>query len=331
MDWLDMFLGSPTAVLKTPYLMLVGLRDRTQPERASADDVAGAVLLYEYRVAGKGVRVFSTDDVTGERTVIAPPEMRAEIAAAANQTLIERGAVLSMISFQGRLEEGWRPAHRLGGRSRMATRQRKVPRYLALGETLDDTLATLGNDTRRNFRRYRRRLESEIGIEFVPHVKISREAFLQMNRDSTNPVAEDISEWRYNALSSIARPVLCGIRDTNGRWLSLIGGRRRQGVLEIDWQLNRAGMERYSLSTSMRSFLIEHETALGTRSLFFEGGTPHPMRHSFVECDAVDIIAARTNSSRGWILSQFSRHIFPEKNFLGGALRDPELTWTHRY
>jgi hypothetical protein len=328
MDAIDVFLGAPTAIQKTPYLLLVGLRDGVIPEAAGANDLDGAVLIYEYRVAGRGTSVFATDDVTGARTVIAPERIRTEIAELACRKLLELGAAMAMITLEGETVAGRRSVPGRWAACRMATRLRMVPKYLPLADTLDATLATLGNDTRRNFRRYRRRLEVEFGAEFVSMVEMGREEFLELNRASTNPVAEAVAIWRYESLAQIARPMFCGLRAADGQWLSLIGGRRQGGATEIDWQINLAGMARYSLSTAMRAFLLEHEVELGTDRLVFEGGTPHPMRHSFVASNAVDIVVVRVGSPVAWMLSRISRWVLPAKNFLGAALRDPELNWT---
>jgi hypothetical protein len=327
MDALDFFLGAPDALEKIPYLLLVGLRDGVRPEVAGADDLDGALLIYEYKVAGIGTGVFATDDMTGARTVIAPQEIRTEVAELACRSLLDLGASIALVSLEGETLADCRPGQWGGTTCRMATRQRMVPTYLPLAGTLDATMALLGNDTRRNFRRYRRRLVADFGAEFVPVVEMGREQFLQMNRASTNPVAEDIASWRYESLAQVARPMFCGVRAADGRWLSLMGGRRRGCATEISWQMNLAGMPRYSLSTAMRAFLLEYEVGLGTERLVFEGGTPHPMRHSFVDSSVVDVVVTRQGSPFAWMLSRTSRWVFPEKNFLGAALRDPGLSW----
>jgi hypothetical protein len=77
----------------------------------------------------------------------------------------------------------------------------------------------------------------------------------------------------------------------------------------------------------MRSYMLEHEVAMGTSKLAFAGGTPHSMRHSFVDIYATDVIALR-QSAAGRALRRFASSIFPEKNFLGAALQDRQLHWT---
>jgi hypothetical protein len=199
-----------------------------------------------------------------------------------------------------------------------------------LADTLDQTLAALGRHTRRNFRAYRRRAEADLGAEFVAHVEMSLEEFLEVNRRSTNPAPESLTEWRYGFHGRTTPEdgtMFAGIRAADGRWLSLIGGRRHGSTTEIDWQMNLAGLPRYSLSTVMRAYLLDHEIALGTRRLMFPGGTPHPMRNALGSSRITDIVAVRRRSARAWLLGRLSRWIFPETNLLHTALRDEGMIW----
>jgi hypothetical protein len=328
MDTLEVCLDHPSSRAKTPYLILVGPREATDWDAGAANDLDGAVLLYEYRIAGCGTGVFATDDITGERTVIAPRPVRTEVAQLACHKLLERGAQTVMITLEGKADAGsdaW-PQSASVSPCRIAARERKVPRYLPLGKTLDQTLARLGRHTRRNLRYYRRRLESEIGATFVPDVAMPKEEFFEFNRRSTHPAPEAHVAWRYNAIQQTPDTMFAGVKSSDGRWLSLIGGRRRSRLTEIQWQMNLGHLSRYSLSTVMRSYVLEHEVQLGTTQLVFVGGTPHSLRHSFVCSDAVDLIAQR-RSLNALLLRRFSRWIFPQTNFLGHTLRDQDLRW----
>ena len=328
MDTLDVCLDHPSSRAKIPYLILVGPRDTMDWDAVTANDLDGAILLYEYQIAGHGTGVFATDDLTGERTVIAPSPIRTEVVQVACHQLLERGALTVMITLEGKTDtrnDAWlrsAPAPPC----RIAARAREVPRYLPLGETLDETLAMLGRHTRRNLRYYRRRLELEIGATFVPEVAMRKEEFFEFNRRSTHPAPEAYVAWRYNAIQQTPDAMFAGVKSRDGRWLSLIGGRRRSRMTEIEWQMNLGRLSRYSLSTVMRSYVLEHEVQLGTTQLVFVGGTPHSMRHSFVCSDAVDVIAQR-RSLNALLLRQLSRWIFPQTNFLGHTLRDKELRW----
>jgi hypothetical protein len=165
-----------------------------------------------------------------------------------------------------------------------------------------------------------------MGSEFVPRMEMSREEFLLINRYSMNPVPAAIARWRYDKYSTSPEMMFGGVRTREGRWLSVIGGRRHNQVTEIDWQMNLTGLPRLSLSTVMRSYLLEHEVRLGTRRLMFSGGTPHSMRHSFVPVDVVDAIALR-RSSVGRLLRTLAPWVSPRNNFLRQALCDPQVNW----
>jgi hypothetical protein len=299
------------------------------PEDAEAGDLQGAVLLHEYQVGGWATNVFATDDITGRRTVIAPSEIRCAVAEAACRVLLQSGAHLVLLSHEGDNEPNPKPtAARNGGpRCEMSARRRFLPRHLPLAETMDETLATMGRHTRRNLRYYRRRLETDFGAQFVESVDIGLQDFLEMNRESMHPVADELATWRFDRLARMPEMNCAGIRSRDGRWLSLVGCLRCQGTTEIVWQMNRAGMPRYSLSTAMRFYLLQHEIAIGVRKLEFEGGTPHSMRHSFVFAPVLDKIVLR-KSLRGWLLRRFASRLLPENNVIREALQDGELQWT---
>ena len=324
MDWLGYFSGSPDALEKTPYLLLVG-QDRTS-ELNDAAQVEGAVLLYEYCFAGQGTGVFATDDVDGVRTVVAPEGVRVRVAETAVRRLMGMGAVAVVASVSGEADGSTKSER--GDPCKMAVRTRTVPYYLPLAGTLDATLAHLGCHTRRNLRYYRRRAVAELGVMFEPRVEMSLRHFLEVNRQSRNPADDAVARWRFSLFERGAeqsRALFAGLRTEGGQWLSLVGGRRHGDTAEIDWQMNAADLSHYSLCTVMRSFLLEHEIARETKRLVFLGGTPHTMRHSFASITTTDILAMRRWSARAWALNSFSRWIFPEKNFLRGVLADEEM------
>jgi hypothetical protein len=327
MDWLSYFVSSPDSLEKIPYLLLVGYgpEGSLDVNSVTAAEVLGAVLIYEYRFGRMGTKVFSTDDTEGIRTVIAPNEFRIKVADIALRRLMRLGAVTAMISVDGGTESRRGPLSNEYSPFKFAMRTRTLPHHLMLEGTYDDTLGTMGQHTRRNFRYYRRRAEKELGATFIPQVEMDREEFLEMNRRSTNPIEKAVAEWRYSLRERTVVPeniVFVGLRGLDGQWLSLVGGRRHGQTTEIDWQINVAGLPKYSLCTVMRSFLLEHEISRGTKKLVYQGGTPHSMRFSFMTAESTDLLAVRRLSARAWALAKFSRWIFPEKNFLGAALRE---------
>jgi hypothetical protein len=327
MHWLEFRMRKPTEAKKIPTLLLVGLNPGVTPEEATANDVLGAVMLYEYKLAGLGMKLFATGDMTGLGNVIAPAAVRIEVAEAASAELMERGALAALITVAQGTE--YTQPERVRGTPaaafKLARQVRSVPWGLPLGRTLDETLARLGKHTRRNLRYYRRRLESDMGSEFVPQVEMSRRDFLKFNRTSMNPATDEWAGWRYDSAQNGQAMMFAGMRSRDGQWLSLIGGRRHRETIEIDWQMNRAGLTHYSLSTVMRSYTLEHETGLGMKYMGFTGGTPHTMRHSFERVDAMDLVSVRRSAVRAG-MRRLAGWVAPG-NFLAQTLCDTRLRW----
>jgi hypothetical protein len=184
----------------------------------------------------------------------------------------------------------------------------------------------MGARTRNHLRYYRKRAQQQLGAEFVPDAKISRADFLALNRISAYAVPDDVAGWRYDSLSGLRSPLLYGLRDRDGRWLSLIGGRHSDGNMEMYWQINRDDMPSQSLSTAMRAFLIEHEVMKGTRRMYVEGGTTHSMSHAFVPEKATDLIVLR-QTPLGRVIPALLRRFLPPENMLLKIFADKDLAW----
>lgn len=306
MDDVGYFLSKPGTLKRVPHLLLFSKTPALDLERLTADELLGAVLLYRYMVLGCGIGIFSTNDRSGRGTLLAPAALRSTVAEMATRSLMDRGVLAVLISFRdGEVgnKEGLDKSQPFCSysandkKARWAWRERDTPDCLPLEETFDGTLAKIGTRTRRNMRYYRKRAEAELGCVFLPMVQIDKGEFLDFNRDCMYAVPANVASWRYNSLTYLERPLLMGIKDRAGRWLSLLGGRRHHDGTEILWQMNRSGLSAYSLSIVMRSYFIEHEIAHGMTKLYMEGGTAHPMRFSFVNDKVTDLAVVR----RSWL------------------------------
>lgn len=332
MDHIALFLDASMNEKKTPHLILATMVKSGKPFDLRAEDLLGAAVVYEYVVLGWPSGVFVTDDGSGSRTVIAPPAERSRLTIKVCEHLMRSGAGAVLLSYKELVDP--QPQNRQiaqtvkRGGFLWGSQVREMKTYLSLMPTFDDTLTQLGKHTRRNLRYYRRRTEIELGSQFFAHVQavLSKPEFCEVNRVSTHPVDDRSMIRRYDDLSKIKDSFCVGIRAEDGRWLSLMGGRRHHGWTEVDWQINRAGMDRLSLGTAMRCYFLENEVALRTQRLYFEGGTPHTMRHSFLTEKAVDIMALRP-SWRVGVLRLFSRTSYGKRNFLLQTLADESIEW----
>jgi hypothetical protein len=318
MDDVGYFLSKPGTLRRVPHLLLFSKAPVLDLERLTADDLLGAVLLYRYMVLGCGIGMFSTNDRSGRGSLVAPAALRSAVAEMASRSLMDRGVLAVLISFRNgdtaSLEKGADKGQPIGDSTakdkaaRWVWREREMPDYLELKETLDQTLAKIGTRTRRNMRYYRKRAEAELGCVFLPEVRIGKREFLDFNRECMYAVPAKVAAWRYDALKNLETPLFMGIKDKDGRWLSLLGGRRHHDGTEILWQMNRSGLSPYSLSIVMRSYFMEHEIAHGMRKLYMEGGTAHPMRFSFVNDKVTDLVVVRR--SRLGLLVPTLAHLF---------------------
>ncbi len=332
MDHIALFLDSPMNEKKIPSLVLATESAKADPFALEARELLGAAVVYEYEMLGRPSGVFVTDDGSGSRTVIAAPEIRSAVTIKVCEHLMRTGARVAVLSYKEEVHPQRQDVEiarlvRLPG-TMWGSQVRDMSTYLTIQPTFDETLSQLGKHTRRNLRYYRRRTEMELGCQFVPEVgrAMSKAEFVELNATSTHPVDARAMERRYEDLSRFSDSFCVGIRAEDGRWLSLMGGRRHHGWTEVDWQLNRAGLDRLSLGTAMRSYFLENEVALRTQRLYFEGGTPHTMRHSLLTEKAVDIIALR----RRWdveLIRSLARRNVMKKNFLLQTLADETIDW----
>jgi hypothetical protein len=326
------FLSKPGALPRIPHLLLVSTASDLDLSDPNLDDLVGLLLIFEQRVSGFGAGAFATNDRSGRSTLIAMPARRSEVAGLASRALLDRGAHLILMSY--RSEEAPSAAMQLPllvaaqgrGVARWSQRGRTIPGYLPLSATFDSTVAQIGQRTRSNLRYYRRRAESALGCVFLPQMEVSREDVIAFSRECMYAMPAEVIGWRYDSLQELSEPVFMGIKHQDGRWLSMVGGRRYLDRTEILWQLNRIGFAAHSLGTVMRSYLIEHEIKHGSRRLYVEGGTPHPIKFSFVEEDLTDLVVVRRTLAAKVMQMVARRYIKPD-NELSHMLGAKDLEW----
>jgi hypothetical protein len=335
MDDIGYFLSKPGTLKRVPHLLLISKAPVLDMKRLTANDLVGAVLLYKYTVLGCGIRTFSTNDRSGRGTLIAPAALRSTIAELVTRKLIDGGALAVLISFRDSDASNEKEEESDKGKffddtaandksARWVRREREIPDYLQLQGTFDATLAGIGQRTRSNLRYYRRRTERDLGCVFVPAIQMGEAEFLAFNRECMYAVPSKVASWRYHGRKDVSAPLLMGIKDRDGRWLSLLGGRRHHKETEILWQMNRDGLSAYSLSLVMRSYFMEHEIREGMTKFFIEGGTPHPMRFSFVNSKVTDLVVLR-RSSLGRLVPKLVKIFIKPDNDLALMLLDKGL------
>ena len=316
-------LGKPGLLHRRPTLLLFTSSGTKPLEQTPAADVVGAVLLFEYRVGGLSTAMYASNDRSGRRTVIAAPEHRLHLATSAAAYLLQKRAHIVMLSIRTPVSE--RMCSLLTRNTALGSwiyRQREIPDYLPLLSSFDKTLAQIGKRTRTHMRYYRRRAEEQLGCQFFADAKISASEILELNRGSVYPIAEHRAVWRHQAVGQFADPILMGLKDSTGRWVAVLGGRRFNQEAEVFWQMNLRDLRSHSLSLVLRTCMIEHEVARGTQRLYLDGGSAHSLCNSFVPAAVTDIAAIRP-TVLSFAARKIARKVIPGDNELAHLLVEP--------
>jgi hypothetical protein len=144
---------------------------------------------------------------------------------------------------------------------------------LPLEDTYERFLNRLGSQTRRNMRYYRRRAEQE-GWEFVPDIAPpdARSVIAFLSRFQ-NVGEKDERQLRLlqQRFEVVPGAFFSGLRGGDGTWIGIVGGWRRGASLFVILQLNHSGYAKASVSTVLRSYLIEAVIGSGVNHIQFLG------------------------------------------------------------
>ena len=155
-----------------------------------------------------------------------------------------------------------------------------VQNTLVLEDTFDGFLNRLGSHTRRNLRVYRRRVEQE-GWRFIarlgPEEAAAAFRALQRQQGRHECSAHYIKSCQA-ALKKVPGSFYAGVCNATGEWVRLAGGWLRNDRYCMLLQLNDARCLRNSVSTVMRSFLIEDLIGSGVKTINFVGGSSELLR-----------------------------------------------------
>lgn len=256
-------------------------------------------VLYgrERRVMGIPTGLVQFGDYYGEGAVIAQEDFRATaLASGASYALklpwihwvrasLKIGARNEVAAIASIIEGA-----NLKARLMPETTQHSLP----LKNTFEAFLSTLGSHTRRNLRVYRRRVEQK-GWSFVPRLEPGEvsAAFEVLGRQQgTHVSSAHYLNCCRASLEAVPGSFYAGIRTAAGEWTSLAAGWLRLNKYFMLVQLNNARHSRDSISTVMRSYLIENLIDSGVKEINFVGGcsellgqfcTPQPCAHYLFE------------------------------------------------
>ncbi|HEY0204684.1 MAG TPA: hypothetical protein VGC15_11100 [Acetobacteraceae bacterium] len=272
---------------------------------------AAAVLLYQRRFCGISTGVIKGGNGSGDGVVVAPMPLRAAAIQAALARVLSlplthtvlvavRGVDVQAASVrpQVELDAQWRA--------------REVETNLSLQGGFEGFLSRLRTRSRRNYRYFRRRAESELGVVFVSSLTNAEaaQAVKELHGVSMFPVPRVRAMQFQAAIQETPDSFAMGVRDRSGRWLSYIAGWRRADATFVEWQLNHHEFAAASLSTVMRTYLLEHEALAGVREIIFVGGTSAALARYCKPDRCFDIVAIR-RGFRGLVVKKLVTRLRP--------------------
>lgn len=278
----------------TPEYFLARLEPNEKPRVVACyeyGELVGVLYTSELYVIGIRTGFIFGGDQMGRGLVLAVPEREQAVFTAACAFLLESGHHAMRLNWTPQLPL-------LDGDLRLSRRSARLQAkldvhpegdWLRLESTYDNFLARLGSHTRRNLRYYRRKVEG-IGFTYSGALAPSE---ISGALESLNQVADyPISEARLNRdrryFEAFGTPVIAGLRDSRGNFISLVTGFTSGKHLHILTQLNGESEElrKLSLSLVLRGYVIEEFIQRGFTAVHFIQGSS-PMLGRF--CEPVDL------------------------------------------
>ncbi len=270
-----------------------------------------AVLLYQRRFCGIPTGVIKGGNGSGDGVVVAPPPLRtAALQAALAKVLSLPLTHTVLVAARGVDAQAAqiRPQDELGAQ----WRAREVETHLSLAGGFEGFMSRLRTRSRRNYRYFRRRAESELGIVFVPSLTNAEagQAVEELHGVSMFPVPRGRAMRFQAAIQDTPDSFAMGVRDQSGRWLSYIAGWRHADATFVEWQLNHHEFAAASLSTVMRTYFLEHEAMAGVGEIVFVGGTSAALARYCKPDRCFDIVAIR-RGVRGFVVKKLVARLRP--------------------
>ena len=235
--------------------------------------VSGLFYCKEVILGGVGTGIVYFDDALGAM-VAASEEEAASVIHAAVELLLKRMVGLRFLVPAGRLAPFWS----VQSAADLDFRRADPHDHLQLPRTYTEFLARLGPRTRRNFRYYRRRSELS-GNEFVSDLAFADfcSAARRLFPKAAYALNRDNFERCLAMIETMPSQVLVGLRRKGGEWISLAGGWHLGDRTILVAQLNDRACGRDSISSVLRSSLIESLIDRGTRELIFWAKSSSPL------------------------------------------------------
>ncbi len=183
---------------------------------------------------------------------------------------------------------------------------------LSLEGGFEGFLSRLRPRSRRNYRYFRRRAEAEMGLSFVRDVgqEDAIAAVKQLHGVGLHFIPEKQALLTEAAIRQTMGSFAMGLRLPDGQWLSYLSGWRRDDITYVEFQLNDHRHQAASISTVMRTCLLEYEAARGTSRIIFIGGSTDALGRYCEPSRSLDLLVTR-RGLRGHVAKMMAKALSP--------------------
>ncbi len=308
---LEFFLASVSRKVWTPRVVAI----------KQGGKLIGALYAKERKFAGVPTGIIFAD-ATLAGMVVSEPALRATVLHTATRALLGRPTTLGLrllVPPDG-YELGVLRSLLNGQQLHYAATPAENHSILSLDPTYEQFLNRLGPRTRRNFRYYRRKSQTEghVFVEALPltEFRAAAEALLQHKVVGANA---DGMARAFSMFEHARRPILAGLRDRQGEWLGLLGGWFEGGRPIVFFQVNSDRQHaRSSLSLVLRGHFLEGLIQTGIKQVVFWAGVGEPLNRYAKPIPTLSVYVDKPQK----LWSGF-RHL------LAGGIRKlpPEMAW----
>jgi hypothetical protein len=278
-------LDGQSSTARPEFFLATLSRRRWIPRVVVVEDgakIIGLVYAKERKVTGMRTGLVYADSTLGNM-VVSAAEDREKVFARALEALLKAPGVQGLRLMAP--PDGFEPvtARNIAKSLDLDLHEMPVENHsiLRLCQCYEDFLQGLSSKTRRNFRYFRNRSEAANHkfVEQVPLSDFRSAAHSLMSEDVVGADSGGI-ERGINIFAAAERPLLVGLEDEHGKWLSIVGGWYEGDRAYIFLQMNSDRQHaRYSLSLVMRAKLIEMLIGQGVREMLWWAGVGPPISH----------------------------------------------------
>lgn len=261
----------------------------------SGNSIEGLMFVKERKVSGLPTRMIFGDSTLGTLVVAAPGRGGAVLEQAVHflVSTLRSQAIRLRVRFGSWEMAAIQQAASALNLDFSSSHAEECHLQIALPATYEDFLRELSVNGRRSMR-HRRRVYEAGGHHFVERMdpaEFRRVALRLLDKSVVGATQESVAR-SLGMLSEVDHPLLCGLRDSRGEWVAILGGWYDTDKAVWLFQMNNdRDYGHVSPATVLRSYFIESLIQKGCQMVFFWAGVGGPAARAAAPYPSVTLCA----------------------------------------